>query len=107
MDFTEEQLKEMLKNLSKHKNAYVRAQVAEQGFALDKLIKDTDTRVRVGVVIGARKFNRKDLLNELIHDREEKVRYALVMQNYGLKRLCHDRNYWVKLAATTKLNQTD
>lgn len=83
------------------RNSKPRAEVAKQGYALERLISDNSYHVRAAVAEQGYK------LDVLIDDVSPKVRAAVAEQGYGLDVLYHDIDSEVKSAARAYLKDHD
>lgn len=79
---------ENLESLLTDKNWIIRALLAENGYFLDVLINDSDSRVRQHVA----QHGTDKHLEKLINDEDEIVRMHVAWRQYGLEKLIHDES---------------
>lgn len=85
-----------LDKLFNDESSLVREKVASLGYYLDILINDEEEYVRMGVIKGAIKEKRNDLLDTLINDENVYVRMEVAKYGYGLNKFINDIEYWVR-----------
>ena len=76
---------------------HVREAVAKQDYALDKLANDKDNDVRKAVVIEAAKTDREDLLEKFVQDPDFEIRARVARQGYALDKLAGDEEQFVRI----------
>lgn len=80
------------------KNWIIRALLAENGYFLDVLINDSDSRVRQCVA----QHGTDKHLEKLINDEDEIVRMHVAWRQYGLEKLIHDKSEEVRWGVACK-----
>lgn len=93
--------KDELESLATSERWLSRAQAADQGYALDRLVNDPEPWVREAVA------EQGYGLDVLMSDSSRYVRAAVALQGYGLDELANDSDLYVREAAAKAIEQLE